>query len=163
MTAQYVAPGPLGLYSDAARRASDIVNLHLLADRDGAPGRWVALALLDGSSDNTTYSRRADAVRHQLHPELHAYLCIAPDGLTPRGAELFLKFNRELYDNGMRMTDPDNDREVVMQDRSELYPLTDSRAEQAIRADWAQQLGRALARGAIDPRLSEAMRKAIGL
>jgi hypothetical protein len=111
---KYVTPGPFGLYSDAARRASDMVTMHMLADREHAVGKWVALRLSDGGSDGTLYNYRADAVRHQLHESLCCYLKIPPDGLTPRSAEIFLKFNRSAYDTGLRMTDPDCDRELVM-------------------------------------------------
>lgn len=163
MPAQYVAPGPLGLYSDAARRIADAVALHLQADYDGTVGRWVAFALADGASDGTTYEWKADAMRHQLYPELCCYLKILPDGMSPRGAELFLKFNRELHDAGMRMTDPD-EREVIMPTRAEQYQVIDgSRAQQVIEREWAAQLAVAQRRGVIDPRLAHGIRKAMGL
>lgn len=158
---EYVQPGPLGLYSDAARRAADAVNLHLLADRDGAPGKWMLLFLADGSSDGNLYDHKWQAVRHTPATRPAAYLCIPPTGMMPRGAELFLKFNRELHDAGMRMTDPDADREVVMPDRAELYQLVDSQAQQALEREWSQQLAKAAAR--IDPRMYDALKKAMGL
>jgi hypothetical protein len=115
--AAYVNPGPLGQYSDEARRCSDIVNLHLLADREDNVGRWVAIRLSDGGSDGKIYDSRAEAVKWQLHESQCAYVCIGPDGMTPRQAEIFLKFNRQAYENGLRMIDPD--REVAMPENME--------------------------------------------
>lgn len=98
---------------DAAKRMSDSVTLHLLADPVGNVGRWCAFALSDGRSDGVAYDSasppadpRAHAIRHQLHESLYCYLCIQPNGLTPEDALIFLKFNRSLYDAGMRMTEP---------------------------------------------------------
>lgn len=94
-------------YSDAARRCSDIVNLHLAgAGIDGAAGKWVAIRMSDGGSDNVLYDDKASAVRHQLHEQFCCYLVIPPTGMTAKQAENFLKFNRALYDNGMRIIDP---------------------------------------------------------
>lgn len=106
-------------YSDRARRASDIVNGHLLGT-PGCVGRWVALRLSDGGSDGNLYDRKADAVRHQLHPEQCAYLCIPPDGLTPHMAEVFLRFNEGLYRAGARLQDPD--RQIAMPAEVERHP-----------------------------------------
>ncbi len=142
---RYVRPGPLGLYSDAARRASDVVTTHMLADREHAVGKWLAIRLSDGSSDGVLYDWRADAVRHQLHETLCAYLKIPPDGLTPRSAEIFLKFNRSLYDAGMRMTDPDADREVVMPLALEELPASRD-STLAIEREFADRFHHAAAR-----------------
>lgn len=113
----YVSPGPLGQYSDAARRCADIITLHLLADKEDNVGRWVAIRLSDGGSDGKVYDSRAEAVKWQLHEHQCAYVCILPDGMNPRQAEIFLKFNRQLYDNGARMPDPD--REIAMPENIE--------------------------------------------
>lgn len=105
-------PKPRRAYSDRARRASDIVNGHLLGSFGQARGRWVALRLSDGGSDGAVYDRKADAVRHQLHPKQCAYVCIPPDGMDPRGAELYLRFMEGLYSVGADLADPD--RQVQM-------------------------------------------------
>jgi hypothetical protein len=112
-------PGPLGLYSDAARRCSDIVNTHLVANRANA-GKWVAIRLSDGGSDGVLYDTRPDAIRHQLHETQCAYVCIPPTGMPPKDAEAFLAFNRKLYDAGFRMPDPvQPNREIIMPTRIE--------------------------------------------
>jgi len=101
-----MADGHDSRYSDAANRCSDVIRLHIMG---GAAGRWAAIHLADGSSDGTAYDSRADAVRHQFDEFLCCYVCIPPDDMSPRQAELFLKFNRDLYNAGMRMTDPSDD------------------------------------------------------
>jgi hypothetical protein len=98
--------GPLGIYSDAARRASDIVNLHLVVDPSGNTGRWVAIRLSDGGSDDTVYDCKCDAVRNQLHEKQCVYVQIQPTGLPARDASILLNLYREMYDNNVKMPDP---------------------------------------------------------
>lgn len=104
----YLAPdsGPLGIYSDAAKRLSDTVQLHLAAEGFAVVGRWIAARLTDGGTDNRTYPDKATAVRFQLHETQCAYLQIPADGMGPREAEIYLAFNRKVYDAGYRMPDP---------------------------------------------------------
>lgn len=101
-----VPENALGVYSDAARRCSDVINLHVAAHKFNAFGKWAAIRLSDGGSDGVLYDTKADAVRHQLHETQCAYVCIPADGMGPREAEIYLEFNRKLYDNGMRLSDP---------------------------------------------------------
>jgi hypothetical protein len=107
---------------DAAKRASDAVRLHLVANRERAIHSWVAIRLSDGGSDNVLYDSKHAAVRHQLHEYQCAYVKIPPDGFPPKAAEAFLRFNRQLYDHGLRLADPDKDLEVIMPLRQELSP-----------------------------------------
>ncbi len=97
--------------SDAARRCSDAVRLHIAA---GMAGKWAAIRLSDGGSDGTAYDSRADAIRHQLHETQCAYVKIPLDDMPPDHAERFLAFHRKAYDAGFRLTDPDDRREPVM-------------------------------------------------
>lgn len=96
--------------SDEGRRASDHVNLHLsaIAVRD-AVNKWVAIRLSDGGSDGTLYDTRKDAVRHQLDEFLCAYVSILPNGTTPVEMTRYLVLCRQLYDKGLRLSDPAND------------------------------------------------------
>lgn len=55
-----------GGHTDAARRLSDTYNLHKLA---GAKSGYIAVRFADGSSDDTVYPTRAEAVSHQRHNE----------------------------------------------------------------------------------------------
>lgn len=96
------------LYSDAARRTADQYNLHRLADPLGNIGKWFAVALADGRGDNTLYDTRAECIRHQHNDETYyAYVQIVPSTMTDREAETFLTVQRKLYDNHMRVIDPD--------------------------------------------------------
>jgi hypothetical protein len=101
------------LYSDEARRASEQINLHLVADRERALHSWIAIRLSDGGSDGILYDRRVDAVRHQLHETQCMYLKVQP-GITPKIAERLLAIHRQVYDAGMRMASVDEDRELII-------------------------------------------------
>lgn len=115
-------PCEVANHFDAAKKASEVVTLHLLADREHAINSWVAVRMSDGGSDGVLYPFKAVAVRQQLHEYQCAYVKIPADGMPPREAEVFLRFNRQLYDAGMRMADPDKDLEVIMPSRLELHP-----------------------------------------
>jgi len=104
---------------DAARRCSDAVNSALTFYGDGACGRWIAVRLSDGGTDGQLYDTKADAVRHQLHEMMCAYICIVPTGMPVDDARRFLAVNRKLYDAGMRLSDPD--RQVQMPTRKEFF------------------------------------------
>jgi hypothetical protein len=52
------------------------------------------------------YDTRDDAIRHQLHENLCAYVWCPPSGMEPHEAEIFMAYNRKLYDAGFRMPDP---------------------------------------------------------
>lgn len=91
-------------YSDAAKRCSDIIKLHILA---GMGGKYAAIRLSDGGSDDTVYDTRRDAITHQLHEQQCAYIKIPRDDMPPSHAERFLQIQRELYDKGFRLCDPD--------------------------------------------------------
>lgn len=108
MRKSYLAgnPGPLGVYSDAARRLSDAVTLHLTASGANAAGQWIAARLSDGGTDGVLYPDKATAVRHQLHETQCAYVQIPITGMPYQEAEIYLAFNRKLYENGYRMPDP---------------------------------------------------------
>lgn len=94
-------------YSDRARRMSGIVTLAMLANGREIAGRWMAFRLSDGGSDEKIYDKKADAVRFQLHEQQCAYVCLTPDGMSPRSADNFLRFNEGLYKVGWRLQDPD--------------------------------------------------------
>lgn len=109
--------------TDAGRRASEAVTLHILT---GNTGRWIAVRLIDGASDGIAYDTRADAIRHQFHEQLYCYLVVTPDGITPEDALRFIRLNRALYDAGYRLADPDMPGEPI-------YPNTIEAAERYIR------------------------------
>jgi len=96
-------------HSDAAKRLSDVYLLHRVADPHGSIGQWFAAALADGRSDNQLYSSKRECVRHQHHNEsYYTFIKIVPSSMNPCEAEVMLSVARRLYDNGMRMADPDD-------------------------------------------------------
>jgi hypothetical protein len=100
---------PLGGHTDAAKRVSDTARLHVLAHGQAAIGRWFACRLEDGSSDNTLYDSKRDAVRHQHHNEqYYAFLAISPGDITVCMAEEFMAQARLLYLRNIRLADPDD-------------------------------------------------------
>jgi hypothetical protein len=96
------------IYGDSAVRCSDLVR-QAIADGFGNRG-WIAIRLSDGGSDGYIYEAREDAVRYQLHPEQCAYVKIPHDDMPPKAAHAFMRFCRQLYDAGYRMTDPEQAR-----------------------------------------------------
>ena len=86
-------------WSNAAKRCSDIVNMHAVC---GSYGKFVAIRLSDGGSDNVLYDSYTDAVRHQLHEQYCTYFKVPPTGMEPREADAVLRYARWAYDNGYR-------------------------------------------------------------
>jgi hypothetical protein len=107
-------------FSDAAKRASDIINSYrTFVPWDELKTKWLAIRLSDGGYDGNLYDSKRDAVRHQLDEFLCAYVCFKNliGGARPKEMELFLKFNRDAYDAGFRLPDPDDQfggRDVLM-------------------------------------------------
>jgi hypothetical protein len=98
-------------HTDAARHASDAVNIHLHVMGLNARGRWVAVSLRNGKSDGTLYDYRRDAIFHQLHEKLCAYVRIPPNGMNVCQAESFLAFNRKAHAAGWNLIDPEDSRD----------------------------------------------------
>lgn len=122
-------------FSDAAKRCSDVVG-QVITDHlaEILLGRriWLAIRLSDGGYDGSLYDHRADAVRHQLHESLCAYLLVPPTGMPPRDAEAFLRFHRQAYDAGHRLTDPEQPAYI---------PALTNRDRAAINRAFAQKTG----------------------
>jgi hypothetical protein len=100
-------------HTDAAKRVSDAVNLHMLASDagwawDNVKGRFMAFRLENGASDGTLYDTKQDAVRHQGDEFLCMYLKLHAGGMSACEAEIMLKIHRQAYDNGFRLADPDS-------------------------------------------------------
>lgn len=96
-------------HEDAAKRISDEYNTHRIADPYGSIGKWFAAAIHDGTCDHVLYDSKRDAVIHQHHNEnYYTYIKIGPHTSNACEAAVMLKTARMLYDNGMRMADPDD-------------------------------------------------------
>lgn len=94
--------------TDAGKRMADHVNLMITCHGWQEIKRgWLAIKLEDGSCDNTLYDTREDAIRHQLHETLCAYLCLGQcmTGMNARDAQLFLNVHRQIYDSGGRFSE----------------------------------------------------------
>jgi hypothetical protein len=99
-------PHPFG-HPDEAKRMSDAVMLHWISLGWESVGKWVAIRLSDGGSDNTLYEKKREAVRHQADEFLCAYVKLHPGGMSPCEAHIMLTFTRKAYDAGFRLPDPD--------------------------------------------------------
>jgi len=76
-------------YSDDARRLADNASMVLVVTKASGEidRRWIAVKLIDGSSDGEMYYSREDAVRHQKFPWLCIFLLIPPTGISYQEAE----------------------------------------------------------------------------
>lgn len=122
MPARDVAPEVAQERADRARRLHEAVTLALLGQGRGVVGKWIAARLSDGMTDGNVYDRKSDAIRHQLHEMQCAYVCIPPDGMTVRQADLYLRFTEGLYKAGHRLADPDNHLHMPRR-REDIAPL----------------------------------------
>lgn len=111
-------------FCDAAKRISDIINQHIV---DGHRGMWSAHRLSDGTSDGMAYQLRSEAVAAQRPNERwYGFFKIPWDGCTPRGAEAFLRLNRQMAEDPMfndiggQLVDPEMaDQEYMVDTRRE--------------------------------------------
>lgn len=92
---------------DAAKRCSEAINSQLTFQGISAVGKWVAVALSNGKGDGNLYDTKSDAIRHQLHENLCAYVCITYDGMSVDSALSYMRTHRKMYAAGMRLCDPD--------------------------------------------------------
>jgi hypothetical protein len=91
-------------YPDEVKRIVSAMTLHAVA---GGSGKWVAIALADGRSDNVAYDTRDDAIRHmRWDRDRYMYLQVFADGIPPKVAQAALQYARMLHDNGYRLPDP---------------------------------------------------------
>jgi hypothetical protein len=96
-------------HTDAAKRLSDIYNLHRIGSPYGSIGRWFAVALIDGRGDGELYDSKSDCVFHQGHNEqYYTFIKIVPSTMSECEAEVMMSVARRAYDNGLRLADPDS-------------------------------------------------------
>jgi hypothetical protein len=94
-----------GGHSDASRRIADGYNLHLIASRKEAVGKYLAFALADGRGDDAVYDTKADAERHQHgHDRERLYIRIRFSSMSVCEAASVLRTARMLYDLGNHQT-----------------------------------------------------------
>lgn len=107
-------------WPDEARRCSYQINLHVAC---GNVGKWAAIRLSDGGSDGIAYDTRADAINHQLHESLCAYVRIPVDGMPPQEAMRYLGAMRAFHDAGFRFVDPEGPEPILPQRQEDLDSL----------------------------------------
>lgn len=102
--------GPLGIYSDSAKRLSDSYNSHVITSHNF--GRWIAVRIQDGflfdvKSYEHVFETREESIKAlgQFH-SLYVPMRLVPGGLSPQAASAFLNYNRHLYTMGARMPAP---------------------------------------------------------
>jgi|SRR5215469_2119908 len=94
---------------DSGRRMAELVNLLVASNPwDTIVNSWVAIRLIDGGSDGVLYDSRAAAIAHQPDERWAFYLCMrnAQGGIKPLDAQLLINMQRQVYDNGGRLADP---------------------------------------------------------
>jgi hypothetical protein len=99
--------------SDAAKRASDIINSYItFMPWDELKRKYIAIRLSDGGHDGNLYDSFTEAVRHQSDEKLCYYVWMGNliGGARPKDMELLLKFARDNYDRGAVFVDPDEVR-----------------------------------------------------
>jgi hypothetical protein len=89
-------------HTDAAKRFSDIYNLHRAA---GTRAGWIAIALADGDSDGEVYQSRQEAVTFKWPNERwHFYCSLQQPAMTVCQAESLLRYQRVMNEiNGSHM------------------------------------------------------------
>lgn len=97
---------------DAGKRMADVMNLHITF---GKPheirDKYVAISLADGRSDGHLYDTKREAVRHQAFEQQYYYAAfrgINPGGVNWYECAVALQFQRDAYNAGLRLTDPDD-------------------------------------------------------
>ena len=94
-------------YSDDARRLSDQASMVLVITKETGEidRRWMAVQLLDGSTDNQMYYSRDDAIRHTRFPRACIYLLVPPTGISYQEAEDLLAVWRRVSKAGWNTED----------------------------------------------------------
>jgi hypothetical protein len=92
--------------AERAKRAHDHLSLLHTIHGSDCGGRWVAIALSDGSCDMRLYETKREAIRFQLHETQCAYFHFSGVPLINE-LRYYLDANETLYDAGLSLADPD--------------------------------------------------------
>jgi hypothetical protein len=104
------------IVSDAAKRISDTINLHITFNHAWEiHSKWMAFRLADGTSDGVIYDSFTDATSHQPYPERCAYMCFRQvmGGANPRDAQLWLEMERNAADARLALHEDKAPRLIV--------------------------------------------------
>lgn len=88
----------------SAKRFHEAIALHRLAlsHDEIIAGRFMAVRLADGSTDNTAYESRYEAMKHQPNHHLCFYPQIPPAVITVYVCDTLLWYARKAHDAGHR-------------------------------------------------------------
>ena len=115
-------------HSDAAKRFSDIYNLHKAA---GTVRGWFAVKYLDGSSNGDVYDSRAEAVADCFPWEDEYFYCtLQQPSMSVCAAESLLRWKREMA----RMERAHTDRDAPHGGLEVIPRLTEEDQEAQIKA-----------------------------
>jgi hypothetical protein len=93
-------------YTDDEKRLATSVTMHSLVEE--SVGQWAAYKLQDCTTDNATYPSQNVARRIKWpNDDYWFYIQIPPGGMELPQARAFLKYARDLYENGFRLPDPE--------------------------------------------------------
>jgi hypothetical protein len=103
---------------EAACRMRDIVATHqmVLSKDEILAKRFIAIRLSDGGTDGAVYDSREDAIRHQLHETLCAYVQVPLERWNAETCDALLWYVRSRYDAGYRAAP---DRQLMLPTRME--------------------------------------------
>ncbi len=96
--------------TDAAKRMSDRINLHLtFTPFEELKNGWMAFALADGDTDGVIYPSKSEAIRHQRNEFLYMYVAFRNmfGGCKPLDMQLYLDMHRHAYEQGGRLHEPE--------------------------------------------------------
>jgi len=98
---------------DAGKRIADALNMYINGLRDhlwDLRNKWMAFRLSDGTSDGVLYDSKRDAVAHQFDEFTCMYISFRNllGGAKQSECIRVLNFNRDAYDAGFRLPDPDD-------------------------------------------------------
>lgn len=93
--------------ADAGKRIADTFIMHRLADPIGNIGKFFAVRLQDGTTNNVLYPSM-DAARRDIgqrdDENRWMYVQIVPSSLPPSDAAILLRAQRKMYDAGIRVS-----------------------------------------------------------
>jgi hypothetical protein len=90
---------------DAGKRIADTFIMHRLADPIGNVGKFFAVRLQDGTTDNELYDSMESARLHigrRDDEDRWMYIQIVPAMLPARDAAILLRAQRKMHDKGIR-------------------------------------------------------------
>jgi hypothetical protein len=96
-------------HCDEAKRISDTITMHWLAQLTDCVGQWVMFNLQDGRGGMDLFPRKYDATRHASNPKNMLYICLVPGGMSICEGEIVLQTARAMSSWGLE----DSERQMI--------------------------------------------------